>query len=90
MNHELKKPLNQVIFFVRQIQNMFPLVEEQGNARKCIKHIYAQLLLMQSFVDNLLDLRLIKDGIFPLTISVFDPNEIFDRVCTIFRQQSLS
>ena len=43
-----------------------------------------QLMLMQTFVDDLLDLQQIKNGVFKLMDGVFDPNEILDLICTIF------
>ena len=39
---------------------------------------------MQLFVDDLLNLKLMHDGIFALSESPFDPNEVFDNVCEIF------
>ena len=43
-----------------------------------------QVMLMQTFVDDLLDLQQIKNGVFKLVDGVFDPNEILDLICTIF------
>lgn len=42
---------------------------------------------MQTFVDDLLDLRMIKDGVFILENQVFDPNEVLEMVCDIFSIQ---
>ena len=39
---------------------------------------------MQLFVDDLLNLKLMHDGIFTLNESPFDPNEVFDNVCETF------
>ena len=42
---------------------------------------------MQTFVDDLLDLRMIKDGVFILEHQVFDPNDVLEMVCDIFSIQ---
>ena len=41
-------------------------------------------MLMQTFVDDLLDLKQIKDGVFSLVTEVFDPNDVLEMVCDIF------
>ena len=43
---------------------------------------------MQSFVDDLLDLRQIKEGVFSLTDDVFDPADVLDTICEIFAPQT--
>jgi len=45
-------------------------------------------MLVQTFVDDMLDLHQIKDGAFSLQDAVFDPNEILDMVIEIFRPQA--
>ena len=45
-------------------------------------------MLMQSFVRDMLDIRQLKDGVFHLQKKLFDPNEIFDQVCSIFSPQA--
>ena len=37
----------------------------------------SQLTFLQSFVEDLLDLRQLKDGVFSLTREIFDVNETF-------------
>ena len=46
------------------------------------------LYFLQSFVEDLLDLRQIKDGVFSLSQSEFDPNETFDLICNSFQPQA--
>ena len=45
---------------------------------------------MQSFVDDLLDIRQIKDGVFSLEYSTFDLNEVLEEICEIFRPQTFA
>ena len=44
-------------------------------------------MLMQTFVDDLLDLRQIKDGVFSIVSQVFDPNEVLEMIIDIFSPQ---
>ena len=62
--------------------------KDRENAEKYFKFIYAQLMLVQTFVDDMLDLHQIKDGAFSLRDAVFDPNEILDMVVDIFKPQA--
>ena len=48
------------------------------------KYMISSLTFMQLFVDDLLNLKLMHDGIFTLNESPFDPNEVFDNVCETF------
>ena len=41
-------------------------------------------MLVQTFVDDLLDLQQIKNGAFKLVDGVFDPNEVLELICAIF------
>ena len=47
-----------------------------------------QLTLMQSFVEDLLNLRLLKEGTFTLANEPFNPKEVFDMICSIFTPQT--
>ena len=40
---------------------------------------------MQLFVEDLLNLKLMHDGVFTLVQSPFDPNKVFENVCETFR-----
>ena len=43
---------------------------------------------MLSFVDDLLDLRQLHDGVFSLVSQIFDPNETFTDLINIFKPQT--
>jgi len=43
---------------------------------------------MQSYVDDLLDLRQLQSGVLKLVEKVFDPTETFQLVCDIFSPQT--
>ena len=42
------------------------------------------LTFMQLFVEDMLNLKLMNDGIFELVNAPFDPNEVFESVCETF------
>ena len=52
--------------------------------------VMCQLKLLQSFVENLLDLRQLKDRVFSLDEYVFDPNETFKLILDIFSPQAIA
>ena len=43
---------------------------------------------MQSFVEDLLDVRQFKEGVFELEKKAFDPNETLTLIGDIFRAQA--
>ena len=53
-------------------------------AEKFFNLILRQMTLMQTFVDDLLDIRQIKEGAFKLVNEMFDPNETLSLVYDIF------
>ena len=48
------------------------------------KHMKSSLTFMQLFVEDLLNMKLMKENIFSLLESPFDPNEVFENVCETF------
>ena len=50
--------------------------------------IMSQLTLLQSFVEDLLDLRQLQEGVFQLSHQVFDPNQIIRLVLETFKPQA--
>ena len=57
---------------------------------KYFKLIFSCLMLVQTFVSDLLDLRQIKEGAFTFSSEVFDPNAILQIICDIFNPQAAS
>lgn len=50
----------------------------------------SQLTLSLTFVDDMLDLSQIGAGVFSLTVSDFDPNNVFKMIQEIFQPQANS
>ena len=87
----MRTPLSSIIFFVKQIILAFQVhtitEQEKTQSLKYCKLMLSQLYFLQSFVEDLLDLRQIKDGAFSLSSTPFDPNETFDLICSSFEPQ---
>ena len=47
-----------------------------------------QLLFMESFVEDLLNLQMAKEGVFTLSKALFDPLEALNSVCEVFKNQA--
>lgn len=99
ISHEMATPLGSIIFFLNFVESCLKGIEDTESqftnketkiqrATKYLKLADSQLRLMQSFCNDLLDLRKLKDGIFSLQNEVFDPNKAFDLVCSIFSPQA--
>ena len=44
----------------------------------------SQLVFIQSFVEDLLDLRQMSDGVFSLVAEPFDLIEVLNGICSVF------
>ena len=95
VSHEIRTPLNSAIFFLRLILTMIitcPELPEQFS--KALKRhcdcMQSQLTLSLTFVDDMLDLSQIGAGVFSLTVSDFDPNNVFKMIQEIFQPQANS
>ena len=53
-----------------------------------LKLMKSQLYFMQSFVDDLLDLKMLRGGTFKLNTASFDPNKVISLVQRIFQPQA--
>ena len=91
VSHEMRTPLASVIFFVKLVISAFQmkqLTEQQkAESLKYCKLMLSQIYLLQSFVEDLLDLRQMRDGAFSLSSAPFDPNETFELICSSFEPQ---
>ena len=84
----MRTPIGTAIFFTTQILQMLTGTSIDPNISKFLNLILSQMTFMQSFVEDLLDLRQIRDGLFSLTCQMFDPNEVLDLIKNIFHPQA--
>ena len=91
ISHEIKTPLGSVLFFVKWIEQAV-LYEDQeldkAKVARYFKIIFSSIMLVQTFVDDLLDLGQLKHDAFRFVESVFDPNEILQMIIEIFEPQA--
>jgi len=84
VSHEMRTPLGSSVFFVKQIIALLSDLDVDPRVMKFLKLVMCQLTFMQSFVEDLLDLRQVKDGVFKLVSAAFDPNYVFQLIHSIF------
>lgn len=89
----MRTPLLLVIFFLKQIihilnldQPIQPLKFEQ--ATKYGNLMMSQLHFVQSFVDDLLDMKQMEAGVFTLASHQFDIRQVFQSISSIFDPQA--
>jgi len=78
----MRTPLATAIFFLSQV--ILILASPPPQVSRYLKLMMSQMTFMQSFVEDLLDYRQIKDGVFTLNYAQFDPNEVIELVRNIF------
>ena len=57
VSHEMRTPIGTAIFFVTRALSMLPFAQIDPQIVKFLKLVISQLTFMQSFVEDLLDLR---------------------------------
>ena len=91
VSHEMRTPLGTSLFFLQQIISMLAEVPQEHispTVDHYMKLIIGQLNFMQSFVDDLLDLRMLREGAFQLTMASFNPKSIVELCYRIFKPQA--
>ena len=79
----MRTPLASVLFLLREMikNNLLKMAPE--DIKKLVL-MERSLVLVQTFVNDLLDLQQIKNGVFKLVDEVFDPNETLELISSIF------
>jgi len=83
----MRTPLASLLFFLKHVMAMVP--EDCSPAysqevHKYYKYMLSQLTLTMTFVDDLLDLKMLGAGVFTLQTNLFDPAEALEMLCAIF------
>ena len=84
MSHELRTPLLSIKLILEQIIIILSALNDSSTTNLALEQVirYAnlvvsQLNLMESFVEDLLNLRLLREGIFTIAYDRFDPTELY-------------
>jgi len=85
--HEMRTPLNGI---QQSVSQLFSLdVNLNGRSRDSVRHllklIYFQSNLLECFVNDQLDLKMIQAGCYKQQISVFDPVQVIQLVQEMFQ-----
>ena len=84
----MRAPLASILFFIAQIRTIIAAhahIDEITKALRYLQISEAQIMLMQTFVNDLLDFRMLKESVFSLLKEPFDPANTLDLICEIFR-----
>lgn len=89
ISHELRTPILSVILLLQQIIAILtaasaPSAEKLAQACKNAKMMHGQLSMMQSFIEDLLNLQLVSQGIFTIANEKFKPREAIEFVLEMF------
>lgn len=89
ISHELRTPLNNIKQVVESILGVIaskkrPSKSSLASISDQLKLSYGQLALMEYFIEDLLNLRLLREGYFEINKAVFDLHEALDFVVDIF------
>ena len=80
----MRTPLGTCLFFLQTVMRLLCDAQVDPEVIRYLKLMKSQMNFMQSFVDDLLDLRAMREGSFKLTIAPFNPNQVIDFVYSIF------
>mmetsp|Transcript_7417 Transcript_7417/g.8967 ORF Transcript_7417/g.8967 Transcript_7417/m.8967 type:complete len:137 (-) Transcript_7417:1449-1859(-) len=92
MSHEMRTPILTIIFFLQQIISMLSTAPiDLTRVPKCVEYcgvMLSQLQFLSSFVDDLLDLGMLKSGTFTLTSEAFDITKVIKMIYDLFSPQA--
>ena len=90
INHELEAPIDTIIFLMTLIMKLLSKIAGQDPRLKQIKNycitVKAQLVFIQTFVDDLLALKQIQQNRLTAEMTAFNPNKIFKLLGAIFAE----
>jgi K+-sensing histidine kinase KdpD len=89
VSHEMRTPLNGIQQAVSQLFSLDDLspMSRQRN-KQLLKIIFFQSNLLECFVNDQLDLKMIQGGVYKQNISVFDPEKVILLVQEMFKDQA--
>jgi len=68
---------------------MTPLpIQKIPQTTKYCKLMMSQLILLQTFVEDLLDLKQMRDGVFSLVSVPFNVEQVIKDICSVFDPQA--
>ena len=74
VSHEMRTPLGLILQTSERLSSLVSRGDK--NIHTLVKMIFYQSQLMLCFVNDLLDLKQMKHGVYKQIITIFDPNEV--------------
>ena len=84
----MRTPLGSALFFLAQIIALLASINVDPQVHRYLQLVVSQLTFVESFVEDLLDLRQMRDGVFSLVEDVFNPKEVIELVVSVFKPQA--
>ena len=84
ISHEFRTPLATSLMFIEQILE-YTL---EDSIRKVLVLINMQLNMLLCLVNDILDIKMINQGVYAPKIEKFNPNDIFRFIVQMFKPQS--
>ena len=89
VSHEMRTPLGTIQQFVMLLMTLGPSAVDRKQAKHFLHLIKYQVSMLLGYVNDLLDLKQINQGVFEQNVTVFDPNkEVFDMVIEMLGPQA--
>ncbi len=92
VSHEMRTPIDSIIYFVSLLNTMVSGRSTVGlnhtDAAKYCTLIMSQLTIMKAFVNDLLDQRQLREGVFSLDMSPFNPMREIENVVDLLSFQA--
>ena len=89
VSHEMRTPLSGIMQMSQRVSRVIDLSSNPELSRLMMM-IFYQAQLMLGFVNDLLDLKQLKHGVYQQIVTVFDPNEILELIKNMFVFQAES
>ena len=95
VSHEMRTPILSIIFFITSVMRILQafnatskrMLSDVELAIRYCEDSYGQLEFLQSFIEDLIDLRMIKTGKFSLEYEPFDIMEVMSLIYSVFMPQ---
>ena len=85
VSHEMRTPLNGIQQSVSQLISIDLNQITQSRMKQQLKLLYLQSNLLECFVNDQLDLKMIQGGVYKQNNSIFDPENVIKLVQEMFQ-----
>ena len=83
ISHEFRTPVSTAIMFLETLMN----ITADAHSKKLLRIVTNQLSFLLSLVNNLLDVKMLEQGVFEPKLENFNPEEVLKFVIDMFTEQ---